>query len=56
MAQRVMYQITQMLATDCIPRFLTDGFKEHRIAILVHFGSWIHPECRQATGPMPKPR
>jgi transposase-like protein len=56
MAQRVVHQITQVLATDCIPLFLTDGFKEYRTAILAHFGYWIHPERRQDKGPMPKPR
>ena len=25
-------------------------------ALLAHFGYWIHPERRQATGPLPKPR
>ena len=27
-----------------------------RAALLTHFGSWIHPERRQAKGPRPKPR
>ena len=45
-----------MLAPGCVPLFLTDGFKEYRTAILTHFGSWIQPERRQDTGPMPKPR
>jgi IS1 family transposase len=56
MAQRVVHQVTQMLAPDCVPLFLTDGFKDYATALLTHFGSWMHPERRQATGPMPKPR
>src|SRR5437899_6272776 len=56
MAQRVVHQITQVLATDCIPLCLTDGFKEYRTAILAHFGYWMQSERRQDTGPMPKPR
>jgi hypothetical protein len=24
--------------------------------LLTHFGSWVHPQRRQATGPLPKPR
>jgi IS1 family transposase len=56
MAQRVVHQITQVLATDCIPLCLTDGFKEYRTAILAHFGYWMQSERRQDTGPRPKPR
>jgi IS1 family transposase len=56
MAQRVVHQVTQVLARDCVPLFLTDGFKEYRTAILGHFGSWMHPERRQDKGPRPQPR
>ena len=56
MAQRVVHQVTQMLAPNCVPLFLTDGFKDYATALLTHFGYWMHPERRQATGPMPKPR
>jgi IS1 family transposase len=56
MTQRVVHQVTQMLAPDCVPLFLTDGFKDYATALLTHFGYWMHPERRQATGPMPKPR
>jgi hypothetical protein len=43
MAQRVVHQVTEVLAPGCIPLWLTDGFKEYRTAILAHFGSWMHP-------------
>jgi len=56
MAQRVVHQVVQVLAPGCVPLFLTDGFRAYMTALLAHFGSWIHPERRQATGPMPKPR
>jgi len=56
MAQRVVHQVTQVLAPGCLPLFLTDGFKEYRTAILAHFGYWIQPERRQDKGPLPKPR
>src|SRR5262249_17681297 len=56
MAQRVVHQVTQMLAPACVPLLLTDGFKAYRTAILAHFGSWMHPERRQERGPMPRPR
>jgi transposase-like protein/IS1 family transposase len=56
MAQRVVHQVVQVLASDCVPLFLTDGFREYMTAFLTHFGHWIHPERRQDTGPLPKPR
>ena len=56
MAQRVVHQVTQVLAPGCVPLFLTDGLKDYGTALLTHFGSWMHPERRQDTGPMPKPR
>jgi IS1 family transposase len=56
MAQRVVHQVSRVLAPGCVPLFLTDGRKDYATALLTHFGSWVHPERRQATGPMPKPR
>jgi IS1 family transposase len=56
MAQRVVHQVTEVLAPGCIPLFVTDGFKEYMSALLSHFGSWVQPVRRQATGPVPKPR
>src|SRR2546422_5969495 len=56
MAQRVVHQVVQVLAPGCVPLFLTDGFKEYTLALLSHFGQWVQPERRQATGPAPKPR
>jgi hypothetical protein len=45
-----------MLAPDCAPLFLTDGFREYMTALLTHYGQWVQPKRRQATGPAPKPR
>jgi len=56
MAQRVVHQVTRVLAPGCVPLFLTDGLKDYATAILSHFGHWIHPERRQDKGPRPKPR
>jgi IS1 family transposase len=56
MAQRVVHQVTRVLAPGCVPLFVTDGFKEYKTAILHHFGHWIQPERCQEKGPMPKPR
>ena len=56
MAQRVVHQVTQVLAPDCVPLFLTDGLKDYTTALLTHFGHWMHHTRRQDRGPMPKPR
>jgi hypothetical protein len=54
MAQRVVHQVTRVLAPGCVPLFLTDGLKDYGTALLTHFGHWIQPERRQAKGPTPK--
>src|SRR5262249_20247944 len=56
MAQRVVHHVAQVLAPDCAPLFLTDGFKEYATALLTHYGQWVQQLRRQATGPAPKPR
>jgi IS1 family transposase len=56
MAQRLVHQVTQVLAPACAPLFLTDGFRDSLIALVAHYGQWIQPERRQGKGPMPKPR
>jgi IS1 family transposase len=56
MAQRVVHHVAQVLAPDCAPLFLTDGFREYLTALLTHYGHWVQPPRRQATGPFPKAR
>src|SRR5262249_14806641 len=56
MAQRVVHHVAQVLAPDCAPLFLTDGFREYLTALLTHYGSWVQPPRRQDKGPAPKPR
>src|SRR5215468_5920315 len=56
MAQRAVHQVAQVLAPDCAPLFLTDGFREYLTALLTHYGQWVQLPRRQATGPRPKPR
>jgi hypothetical protein len=56
LAQRVVHQVVQVLAPDCAPLFLTDGFKEYLTALLTHYGHWMQPPRRQTQGPAPKPR
>src|SRR5437016_373451 len=56
MAQRVVHQVVEVLAPGCVPLFLTDGFKAYTTALLTHYGQWVQPARRQATGAAPKPR
>src|SRR5262250_3410888 len=56
MAQGVVHQVAQVLAPGCVPLFVTDGFREYITALLTHYGQWVQPARRQATGPAPKPR
>src|SRR5215472_11930046 len=56
MAQRVVHQVTEVVAPGCVPLFLTDGLKDYATALLTHCGQWRQPERRQDKGPMPKPR
>src|SRR5499433_3111494 len=56
MAQRVVHHVAQVLAPDCAPLFLTDGFREYMTALLTHYGQWVQPARRQDKGPHPKPR
>jgi IS1 family transposase len=56
MAQRVVHQVTEVIAPGCAPLLLTDGLKHYATALLTHFGYWRQLERRQAKGPRPKPR
>jgi hypothetical protein len=51
-----VHQVVQVLASNCAPLFLTDGFKEYATALLTHYGQWVQLARRQATGATPKPR
>jgi hypothetical protein len=56
MAQRIVHQIGSVLASGCVSAWFSGGFKGYLPAILSHFGLRVHPECRQAPCPWPKPR
>src|SRR5262249_23044778 len=56
MAQRVVHQVVPVLAPDCVPLVLTDGFSEYLTALLTHYGHWVQPERRQGKGPNPNRR
>src|SRR6266851_4126665 len=50
MAQRVVHQVVEVLASGGVPLFLTDGLKDYTTALLTHYGQWVQPPRRQATG------
>jgi hypothetical protein len=56
MAQRLVHQLTRVLASHCAPLFLTDGFRDYLTALITHYGHWMQPERRRDKGPQPKPR
>jgi len=56
MAQRFVHHIVHVLAPDCAPLFVTDGFREYLTALLTHYGQWVQLPRRQAAGPAPQPR
>jgi IS1 family transposase len=56
MTQRFIHHVAQVLAPDCAPLFLTDGFREYLTALLTHYGRWVQPPRRQDKGPIPKLR
>jgi hypothetical protein len=45
MAQRLVHQLTHVLAPDWTPLSLTDGFRDYLIALVTHDGQWLHPEA-----------
>jgi hypothetical protein len=53
MAQRVVHQVVGVLAPDCVPVWLSDGFKGYLPAIVGHFGLWGTPSVAKtkARGP-----
>jgi IS1 family transposase/transposase-like protein len=55
-AHRFVHWVAQVLAPDCAPLFLTDGFREYLTALLTHDGQGVQLPRRQAQGPAPKPR
>jgi hypothetical protein len=56
MAQRLVHQVTQVLAPDGAPLVLSDGSWESLTALGTPYGHWMPPDRRQATGPKPQPR
>jgi len=54
-AQRFVHHVAQVVAPDCAPLFVTDGFCESLTVLLTHYGHWGPPERHQARGPVPSP-
>jgi IS1 family transposase len=40
-AQIFIHRVSQLLAPECVPLILTDGYKPYATAILTHFGHWV---------------
>jgi transposase-like protein len=55
-AQRLVPQVVEVLAPECMPLLLTDGLKEYMRALLTHYGHWVQPPRQRVQGPAPKPR
>jgi IS1 family transposase/transposase-like protein len=56
LAQRLVHQVTRVLAPHCAPLFLTDGLRDYLTALVTHYGRWVQPERHRSQGPQPKPR
>jgi IS1 family transposase len=56
MAQRLVHQVTRVLALHGAPLFLTDGLRDYLTALVTHYGHWMQPERRRDQGPQPQPR
>jgi IS1 family transposase len=52
MAQRVVHQVAQRIASSCMPLWLSDGFTGYLPAILGHCGVWHQPERTRAQAPL----
>jgi transposase-like protein len=46
-AQRLVHQLTRVLASDCAPLFLTDGFRDYLIALVTHHMCPLNAPRRQ---------
>ncbi len=42
-AYTLLHQLKKRLAPDCVPIFLSDGFRAYFSAITAHFGHWFRP-------------
>jgi len=56
MAQCVVHHVAQGGAPDGAPLWRTEGLRAYLTALLTPCGSGVHPQRRQATGPLPPPR
>src|SRR5438105_4101954 len=55
MAQRMVHQVVQRLAPDCVPPLLTDGLQDDGTACLTHVCQWMQPARRCDKGARPQP-
>ena len=55
-AQILIHLIAGLLATGCLPLFISDQWSPYAVALLTHFGHWVAIPRRHPTGRPPKPR
>lgn len=55
-AQLLIHLIAALLASDCIPLFMSDQWAPYATALLTHFGHWVPIPRRHSRGRAPKPR
>jgi hypothetical protein len=55
-AQRLGQQVTKGLVLHGVPRFLTDGLRDHLTALGTHDGQWVQSARHPDKGPPPTPR
>src|SRR5262249_44527735 len=53
MAQRVLHQVAFLLAPDCVPLFLSDGYKEYLMAIVTILAAGFRCHAARPQGQPP---
>lgn len=55
-AQRLIHAVAQVLASGCVPLFMSDQWASYATALLTHFGYWCKTPRRSKYGQPPSPR
>ncbi len=54
--QLLIHLIVVLLAPECMPIFISDGWSAYGTALLTHFGHWVQMTRQHKRGASPKPR
>ncbi len=46
-AHRLVHRVKQVLASDCVPAFTSDGLRQYFYALTAHFGQWVEQGGRR---------